>query len=113
MQMSVVTWKLWGQSFCWTYLKIYDLCNEDKAEKDLLGHQVQSHIISDISSTLSFRTVSVSTCEWQNKDATAQYPFDEDKKAWEMRELVSLKPEVKYLAYMKLKMRCLWSLLWV
>lgn len=40
--------------FCWTYLKIYDLCNEEKAKKDLLGHQVQSHIISDISSHAVF-----------------------------------------------------------
>lgn len=40
--------------FCRTYLKIYDLCNEDKAEKDLFGHQVQSHIISGVSSHTAF-----------------------------------------------------------
>lgn len=54
--------------------------------------------MSDISSCTCFYYR-----ECQNKGATAQHSSDEEQKAQEMIELVSLKPEVKYLTYSEIE----------
>lgn len=54
--------------------------------------------MSYISSYTSFHY-----CECQNKGAKARYSSDEEQKAQETIELVSLKPEVKYLTYSEIE----------